>query len=481
MAGFMLIAAALGYWQVLGAEDMLQRPTNPRMVEEERRIVRGRILDRNGQVLASSQKVGEIAQRTYAYPPLADVIGYASIQHGKSGIEDSFDAYLRGDRAADPVAEIRNKLLPGERRGSDLKLTLDLELQKAADNALGNGPGAIAAINVRTGEVLALASHPYFDPNTLDDDWDRVAADEGKPFVSRAIQGQYVPGSVFKLVTASAALDLGVANLGMPHHHQADLIVDGLRIRNGNHPQLNDQEIGFPEEFAWSCNVVFGYTGLSLGQSGPMDLNVLSPAGAVTWPRADTSQSEAKLREYAARFGIGRSVPFDLPTSAGLFSRSDHLSPAQLASTGFGQGDLQVSPLQMALVTATVANGGVMPAPTLVAAVADSSGAVVAGPKGAPQRVISAQAAAEMNVMMQLSVDTAYARPAQIPGVRVGGKTGTAEVGTAEDPHSWFVGYAPADRSGVAVAVIMENRGSGTTYATPAGQKVLKAALDLGY
>jgi peptidoglycan glycosyltransferase len=158
------------------------------------------------------------------------------------------------------------------------------------------------------------------------------------------------------------------------------------------------------------------------------------------------------------------------------------MTPAQLASTGFGQGDLQVSPLQMAMVAATIANGGVMPAPYLVSDVQDSSGgAVLQKQRGSSRRVISARAASEMNGMLQKSVDEAYARPAQIPGVRVAGKTGTAEVGSAEDPHSWFVGYAPADRSGVAVAVIMENRGSGTLYATPAGQKVLKAALDLGY
>src|SRR5439155_19248169 len=176
------------------------------------------------------------------------------------------------------------------------------QLQKAADNALGSSPGAIAAVDVRTGEVLALASHPYFDPNSLDTDWDKLASDPGTPFVSRAIQGQYVPGSIFKVVTASAALDLGVANTGMDHRHKADMIVQGLRIHNGNHPQLNDKVLTFPDEFAWSCNVTFGLLGLSLGQASLIDLNFLAPAGDVFWPAGDTSQSEAKLREYAARY-----------------------------------------------------------------------------------------------------------------------------------------------------------------------------------
>jgi peptidoglycan glycosyltransferase len=136
----------------------------------------------------------------------------------------------------------------------------------------------------------------------------------------------------------------------------------------------------------------------------------------------------------------------------------------------------------MALAAAPVINGGGMPAPHIGASVIDPNGRARELPRpGSPHRVISPNAAAELNTMMQLSVDTAYARPAQIPGVRVGGKTGTAEVGGDGTPHSWFVGYAPADRQGVAVAVIMENLGSGTTFATPAGQKVMKAALDLGY
>jgi peptidoglycan glycosyltransferase len=228
---------------------------------------------------------------------------------------------------------------------------------------------------------------------------------------------------------------------------------------------------------------VFALTGLSLGQGSLMDLNVLAPSAAFAWPGGDTAASEARLREYARRFGLGERVPFELPTSAGLIALDDRMTAAQLASTAFGQGDLQVSPLQMALAVTAAANSGVIPSPHLVSAVVDSQGAVLrdlARP-AAPRRVISERAAAELNAMMQLSVDTAYARAAAIPGVRVGGKTGTAEVGSTESPHSWFVGYAPADRPGVAVAVIMENRGSGTTFATPAAQKVLKAAMDFGY
>jgi peptidoglycan glycosyltransferase len=135
----------------------------------------------------------------------------------------------------------------------------------------------------------------------------------------------------------------------------------------------------------------------------------------------------------------------------------------------------------MALAAATVLNGGMMPAPFVVSEASDGRAHVSLHQQSNLGRVMGQTAAAELNDMMVLSVDTAYAQPARIPGVRVGGKTGTAEVGGGANPHSWFIGYAPADRPGVAVAVILENQGSGTTYATPAGQQVLKAALDLGY
>ncbi len=477
---FFVVAGALGYWQVIRAEDVAERPTNPRIIEEERRIPRGRILDRNGEVLASSRPVGEIMERVYSYPPLAHIVGYVSIRHGKTGVEEAFDSYLRGQRGTGALTELRRALLHPDEPGADIVLTIDLRLQRMADEALGDNRGAIALVNVHTGEVLALTSHPYFDANTLDDDWETLANDQSRPFVSRATSGQYVPGSIFKLVTASAALDLGLQRPEERHHHEADLVVQGFRIRNTNHPQLKD--LSFAEEFAWSCNVAFALTGLSLGYPEHIDYNVLAPAGDVFWTRTDIGASAEKLRDYARRFGIGQPVPFDLPTAAGRFAATDELTPVELANTAFGQGDLQVSPLQMALVAATIPNGGELPAPYVVAEARDQTGSVVFHEPGSVQRrVIREQTAADINGMMVLSVDTAYAQPARIPGVHVGGKTGTAEVGGGQNPHSWFVGYAPAERPGIAVAVILENKGSGTTFATPIGGKLLQEALRLGY
>jgi len=478
--GFVLVAGALGYWQVIRADDLVHRPTNPRLIEEERRNLRGRILDRNGEPLASSERAGELAQRTYHYPPLAHVTGYFSARHGKSGVEDAFDSYLRGDRSTDPTASIRDKLLHSRKVGSDVTLTIDLRLQRVADQALGDATGAIVALNVRTGEVLALASHPYFDPNSLDSRWAQLSSDPARPFVSRALEGQYVPGSTFKIVTASAALDLGLVDPNRRHHHEADLVVEGFRIRNTNHPQLRD--LTFAEEFAWSCNVAHALIGLSLGLPGPIDFTPLAPPQPYTWDRGGVQPSAERFLEYARRFGMGVATPFDVPTAAGMVARSATMSAVELATSAFGQGDLQVTPLQMALAAATIANGGQMPAPYLVSEIGGGSGSVtIHRPGTVLHRPVSAATAAAMNAMMMLSVETAYAQPARIPGVSVGGKTGTAEVGAGAAPHAWFIGYAPADRPGVAVAVIMENRGSGTTFAAPVARGVLEAALRIGY
>lgn len=478
--GFLLVAGALGYWQILRAAELAGHATNPRLLEQERRTARGRILDRNGEVLAWSRPAGEVMERVYSYPPLVHVVGYASIRHGKTGVEEAFDAYLGGRRRMEAVTELRRALLRPNDPGADVILTIDLRLQRVADEVLGDNAGAVVALRAHTGEVLALASHPYFDPNTLEQDWERLARADSHPFVARATSGQYVPGSVFKLVTASAALDLDLVRPEDRLHHEADLVVQGYRVRNTNHPQLKD--LTFAEEFAWSCNVAHALVGLSLGSSDRVDFTILAPPGDAVWNRGSADASADRLREYARRFGIGLPVPFDLPVAAGRFAESDHLTPAAVASTAFGQGTLQVTPLQMALVAATIANGGVMPAPFVVAEARDASGTVALHQPGMSlRRVVRPETAAAMNAMMVQSVDTAYAQPARIPGVRVGGKTGTAEVGPGLRPHSWFVGYAPAERPGVVVAVIMENRGSGTQYAAPAAQRVLQAALQLGY
>ncbi len=476
LAGFLLVAAALGYWQVLEAGALQARANNPRNAEEEARTTRGRILDRNGVVLASNAAGPDGPTREYALPALVHVVGYHSARFGDAGIEAAYDQYLRGERGGNPLARLRDHLLHRPAVGSDLRLTVDAELSRVAAQALGNFAGAAVALNPRTGEVLAMVSAPYFDANQLADRWDALRDDPAAPLVPRATEGLYVPGSVFKIVTASAAIDLNMVQVDAAHDCTTDLIVDGFRIQQKNHPQL--RRVTFAQDFAWSDNVTFAKTGLGLGTPGPINFDDAAPQ-PYPWERQGVDASARRLVDYAHRFGFTQQIPFDLPVAVSRVAEHEQFSPVELAVTAFGQGEIETTPLLMALVGATIANGGAMPAPYLVSEIRGPNGSVERPhtPGGRLRQVISPTAAATMNRLMVQSVDEGYARPAQIAGIKVGGKTGTAETGQGRVPHSWFVGYAPADNPRVAVAVIAENQGSGSDVATPAGRRIMEAAL----
>ncbi|HEY7063289.1 MAG TPA: penicillin-binding transpeptidase domain-containing protein [Chloroflexota bacterium] len=475
LAGFLIVAVGLGFWQILAAGALEARPNNPRTAEADARAVRGRILDRNGVVLADTVPGPDGPHRQYALPALVHVVGYHSARFGNAGIEDTYDRYLRGEQGGSALGRLRDQLLHRAPVGSDLRLTVDADLTRAAADALGNNAGAAVALDPRTGEMLAMVSKPYFDPNQLDDQWEALRDDEAAPLLPRATEGLYVPGSVFKIVTASAAIDLNQVQVDAAHDCTTDLIVEGFRIQQKNHPQL--RRVTFAQDFAWSDNVTFAKTGLMLGTPAPINFDDAAPR-PYPWEQG-IGASAQRLLDYAHRFGFAQQIPFDLPVAVSRVAEREEFTPVELAVTAFGQGELEVTPLLMALVGATIANAGAMPAPYLVAEAHAPNGTVERPhtPGGRLRQVISPTAAGTMNRLMVQSVDEGYASPAQIAGVKVGGKTGTAETGQGRVPHSWFVGYAPADNPRVAVAVIAENRGSGSDVATPAGRQIMQAAL----
>jgi peptidoglycan glycosyltransferase len=476
LAGFLVVGAALGYWQILEAGALEARANNPRAVEAELRVLRGRIVDRNGVVLARTVQEDDGPHREYALPAVVHVVGYHSTRFGNSGVEAAYDRYLRGAQGGDALSRLGDELLHRSTVGSDVRLTIDAELSRVAAQALGNNAGAAVALDPRSGEVLALVSAPYFDARQLAERWESLRDDEAAPLLARATEGLYVPGSVFKIVTAAAAIDLNAVQVDAAHDCTTDLVVDGFRIQQKNHPQL--RRVTFAQDFAWSDNVTFAKTGLGLGTPGPINFDDAAPR-PYPWEREGIQASARQLLEYAHRFGFGQRIPFDLPVAISRVAEREEFTPVELAVTAFGQGQLEATPLLMALIGATVVNGGGMPAPYLVAAVESPSGTIERphAPGGRLRQVISPATASTMNRLMVQSVDEGYARPAQIAGVRVGGKTGTAETGQGRVPHSWFVGYAPADHPRVAVAVIAENRGSGSDVATPAARRIMEAAL----
>ncbi len=458
LLGFLAAALVLPYWGWLRAPTLTARADNPRHIERERRWDRGRILDRNGAVLARTRlDDAGLAHREYPYPQLAPVLGYWSVRYGTAGIERSFDAALHGY----PLSvrdEVAHRLYHRPFVGHDVVLTIDLALQRVADEALGDVRGAAVLLDARSGAILAMASHPTFDPARIDERFEALKANPQAPLLNRATQGRYPPGSTFKTVTLAAALEEGITYPGEIFNDGAEtLYVEGFPIRCDNNPR-GVNRFDLAHAYAYSCNLTFARLGLKLGSK--------------------------RFKEYAARFRIGQEIPLEIPVATGQLANDPLLMPpVLLASTAFGQGELLVTPLHMALVAATIANGGAIPRPHLVQRVQTRDGEVL---QTTPSEIlgvaVSAATAQQVREIMIVSVRDGYARRARIDGAVVGGKTGTAQLGgEGVEPHAWFIGFAQRaddpDAPVYAVAVIVENGGEGSLVATPIAQRILAAAV----
>ncbi len=459
---FGLIAVGAGYWQVVRASELSRAADNPLVIATARDVVRGRILDRSGAILATSRndRNGE-PYRVYADRSLAPLIGYASPVYGTAGLERAYNAELAGLGSGNSLDDLLYKLAPRRRQGDQLTLSLSLKLQEAAVKALGTDRGAVVMLDPRTGQVLAMASTPVFDagaianPLTAQAAFTRTSAAAGQPFLNRATMGLYVPGSVFKIVTSIAALGSGAISPAttypqQPAAEQTGLLVSGFRVRDGHHDFTGSQALNYDQALAVSCNIYFALTGLRTGG--------------------------AALADWAARTGFGGAIPFDLPTASsqvtnGGGSFGGGFSDAvELANAAYGQAETLVTPLQMGLVAASVANGGVLMKPELVTAINGPSRTETVAPQ-VWRTVMSPGVADTIGQAMQLAVESDWGQifttGAAIPGIPTAGKTGTAQLGGSAEPNSWFIGYAPADHPTVAIAVIVEGGGHGSARAAP--------------
>jgi peptidoglycan glycosyltransferase len=336
-------------------------------------------------------------------------------------------------------------------------LTIDPTIQSAADAALGHARGAVAAIDPRTGGVLALVSKPYCTADAVASrrSYARCVRSPQQPLRDRALQLVVPPGSSFKIVTLSAALDT--------HHFGLDTVFSGADVV-GPSPYFDNT--AYPSNLGGS-----GLTQLTLAQA-------LAQSDNFTFAHIGLSLGARTLLRYAHRYLIGRQIPFDLPVARSSVA-DGKLRPTtpELAQSAFGATVDRVTTMQMALIAATVANGGVMMAPHLVQDVEDPSGHVLRRYHDHPlSRVVSRGADQQVTRGMVYVVAHGSGYLAQIPGVEVAGKTGTADSG-ASKPHAWFVAFAPARHPVVAVAVLNEYSGEGFQYAAPIARKVLMAAL----
>ncbi|MCS7246116.1 MAG: penicillin-binding protein 2 [Thermomicrobium sp.] len=475
--GFGLVTVQVLRAHLLDRDRILAKASDPasgvidlRRVLAERRIERGRILLRDGTVLASDTVDSSGTRVRVYHEQYGYVAGYYSPGlYGAAGIEQAWDGQLSGQRATSWDAWL-DGLLHRTKRGHDVVLTVDPALQALGQRLLGDRAGAAVLLDADTGAVLALVSSPAFDPNQLSvplgataeqldrarRSFDRLQQDGRGPLLLRPVQGQYTPGSIFKTVTAAAAFESGIATPDSLYRDDGAIVIDSRVIIERNRPDPSRVAYSLREAYGYSLNVVFAQVGLQLGGQ--------------------------RLEEMARAVGFERAIPFDLPVVPSRIARtSDFLaSQAGLAETAFGQGQLQVTPLQMALVAAAVVRDGTIPRPYLVAEVRTPDGHVVW--RRTPSewlRAFDGATAEALRDLMVWSVENGYAQPARIEGLRVGGKTGTAEVGDAA-PHAWFIGFAEAGGHRVAVAVVIEHGGSGVQVALPVGRSLLEAALREG-
>jgi peptidoglycan glycosyltransferase len=459
--GFALLAAAAGYWGVVEGPDLANSPNDAAVIAASRTVLRGRIMDRTGVVLATNRKDANGEQyRVYAGRAISQVVGYASSIYGRAGLEKRYDAQLTG-LAGDPLSDALAKFGADRYDPKDLTLSLSYDLQKAAVAALGKHRGAIVMLDPQTGEVLALASTPTYDASTIGNPstaraaFAALQADPAQPLLPRATLGRYVPGSVFKIVTAVAALGSGAITPQTTYKQQPGaekdgLLVDGFRVHDGHHPQTGSTPLDLVAATEVSCNIYYALTGLQTGG--------------------------AALVDYARRMGFGAPLPFDLPTAVSQVTNGDGSQPGgftddvELANAAYGQAEVFVTPLQMALVASTVANDGELMQPRLVTAMTGRAGTRAIGPRSMG-RIISVSNARAINAAMVQAVEGQLGRQfttgAAVPGVTTAGKSGTAELGGTGEPHSWFIGFAPANDPKVAIAVVVEQAGRGGAVAAP--------------
>lgn len=482
MVLFVIAFAQVNYLQVFAADRIADDPANAqRQLIAEYKVDRGSILAADGTtVLASSRKSpGDLRfQRRYPHGELyAHETGFYSFVFGRTELEQAFNDFLAGTAPELLQQTLTDLILGRPKQGATIVTTLVPEIQEAASAAAAAEAGdvAIAAIDPATGDVLALVSEPTYDPNLLAsqdpkvvrDSWDVLNEDPDKPLLSRASDELFPPGSTFKLVTASAALENGFGPDSLwPNPNELDLPLTDATIENfGGSTCSGGSQITLADALRQSCNVVFGAVGLELG--------------------AEALAEQA--REYGFTAEAGEDlVPFDIPWTSGVFPAPETFAEREpaVAISAIGQQDVAANPLQMALVAAAIGNGGVEMQPRLVTEARDPTGQVIA--EFAPQEFsqpLSAANAAALTQMMVGVVESGTGTAAQIPGVTVAGKTGTAQHGEAANPHAWFVSFAPAEAPEVAVAVIVLDGGSlsseatGGQLAAPIARAVLEAAL----
>ena len=474
----MLLFAALllnsTYLQYVDAGDLNSRGDNKRVRDAEFSRKRGAIVA-GGASVAQSNPIDDPYkyQRVYRQPrKYAQLTGYFSYIYGRSAVESSQNDILSGSDPRLFVNRIVDMVGNSKPKGGSVSLTVDPRAQTAAFEgmaALGrNVTGSVVALEPSTGKVLAMVSSPTYDPNLLASHrfssvqraYERLNGATNRPLVNRAIQEIYPPGSTFKLVTAAAALSSGqyTPDTEVKGGARLDLPQTSTDLVNENGSDCGGERITLTQALVVSCNVSFGDIGLRLGDDA--------------------------LRAQAEKFGFDQTYLRDL--GGQVKSRfPENPDEPQTALSAIGQFDVAATPLQMAVVSAGIANGGTVMRPYVVDEVRGPDLSVLdkTSPEAFRSNAVSSSVARDLTQMMIEVVDQGTGTTAQIPGMKVAGKTGTAQSSPERPPYAWFVSFAPADDPQVAVAVLVEDAGverdaiSGSGLAAPIAKRVMEAVI----
>lgn len=479
VVGFVMMAllfASTSWIQFFRAEALDENPLNNRTLLDDLSRNRGPILV-DGTPIAYSTPVDDTYkyQREYGaegFDPemYASLTGFYSIASGTTGLERAENSLLSGDDEALFFNRVKDTLTGQDPSGAAVEMTIDPEAQKAAWEGLGDQRGAAVALDPKTGKILAMVSSPGWDPNDMasHDSGEAQAAysdlleDDTDPLYNRAIGGNlYPPGSTFKLVTTAAALESGdyEPETEMYSPVTLDLPLTTATISNSGHEVCGPNDTAtLQHALAHSCNTTFAQLGMDLGQ--------------------ETMQTQAE------KFGFGRS--FDMPLSVTASSFPADMNDPQLAQASIGQFEDRATPLQIAMISAAIANDGEEMTPQLINRVVDAQSLdLIEEPS--PQKFsdpISKDTANKLTEMMTEVVESGTGTAAQIDGIDVAGKTGTAQHAEGAAPHAWFTGFAPADDPEVAVAVVVEDGGNagseayGGSVSGPIAKSMMEAVID---
>ncbi len=446
LGAFALLALVAGYWQVVAAPALQANPNNTRAAERLSLTQPGDVYASDGTLIMGAEKVAEAWQATYPEP---EVFCHLTGYNARSGLQAGLREPLLG---IGRYANGWQALIQGRLRGDDVHLTLNTEAQRVATRALQGQRGAVVALDPRDGAIRVLVSAPAYDPDLLrnPEAYELFRTDPFSPELNRALQGLYTPGSALKVMTAAIGLQAGVVRPDTSFSCEGEELVGGTRVvcpAEKGHGRLT-----LTEALAASCNIAFAKLGLMIGPE--------------------------RYRQGVKAFHLLDAADLPLPSkSGGMADLTGPKGKALLAHTAYGQGETVVTPLAMARLVATIAQGGEVVQPYLVAQVRNLKGEVLQTGQGRTLgRACNPQTARVVAGMMARAVEHGTAESMGIRGVRVAAKTGTAQRGHGR-PDVWMLAFAPADDPVVALAVVVEAGISGSETAGPIAREVLRALL----